>query len=114
MKNIKKSPFEILGLLDNFSNDDIKSRYLELIRKNPPEKNPEMFMKIREAYELIIKPDLMPNSFPMYFKPLSLFENKKNEEDFELTRGVLKEIFETPFSPEFELKELFKPMKFRS
>ena len=45
--------FFILGLTPTANDDSIRRRYLELVRRYPPEKNPERFQKITAAYENI-------------------------------------------------------------
>lgn len=43
--------YEILGLQPGASEKEIKSAYFKLVRKYSPEKDPEMFQKVRMAYE---------------------------------------------------------------
>ncbi|MCD6224550.1 MAG: DnaJ domain-containing protein [Deltaproteobacteria bacterium] len=42
-----------LGLSPDVSDDDIRKSYLNLVKKNTPEKNPDRFRQITEAYEKI-------------------------------------------------------------
>jgi len=35
------------------SDEEIRTNYLRLVKENTPEKNPEMFQKITEAYEAV-------------------------------------------------------------
>jgi curved DNA-binding protein CbpA len=42
-----------LDLLLDASNEEIRNKYIELVKKYTPEKNPERFQKITEAYEAI-------------------------------------------------------------
>jgi curved DNA-binding protein CbpA len=44
-------PFQTLGLAPDADDDAIRRRYLELVRENPPERAPEKFAAIRDAYE---------------------------------------------------------------
>lgn len=44
-------PYEILGLDDDADDEAIRRRYLELVKKFPPEQNPEKFAAVRAAYE---------------------------------------------------------------
>ncbi len=48
---IKKSPYQILGLHEDFEYKDIKRAYRRAIRANPPEQKPEEFAMISDAYE---------------------------------------------------------------
>ncbi len=42
-----------LGLLLDASDEDIRSSYLRLVKKHTPEKDPERFRQITEAYEAL-------------------------------------------------------------
>lgn len=44
-------PYQVLGLTFEASDEDIRRRYLELVRKHTPERDPERFSAIRAAYE---------------------------------------------------------------
>ena len=44
-------PYEILGLSADCDDETIRRRYLELVRQFPPEKSPEKFAQVRQAYE---------------------------------------------------------------
>ena len=44
-------PYEVLGLAADADDDTIRRRYLELVRQFPPEKNPERFAAVRQAFE---------------------------------------------------------------
>jgi preprotein translocase subunit Sec63 len=48
-----------LGLNPGCSETEIRQRYLELLRKFPPETNQEQFAKIHEAYENLKNPVAM-------------------------------------------------------
>jgi len=48
---LKRSPYEILGLEDNFTFKDIKKAYRKKIREFPPEQYSKEFMEISDAYE---------------------------------------------------------------
>jgi curved DNA-binding protein CbpA len=43
--------YTILGLPDDSDDDTIRRRYLELVRQFSPERHPERFAAIRQAYE---------------------------------------------------------------
>ena len=42
-----------LGLSPGASDTEIRKRYLQLVRENPPGRNPERFRKITAAYEAL-------------------------------------------------------------
>ena len=44
-------PFEVLGLPENAEASEVRARYLELIKRYPPERDPEQFQRIRAAFE---------------------------------------------------------------
>src|SRR3954447_8016653 len=44
-------PFHVLGVAADADDETIRRRYLELVRENPPERAPEKFTAIRQAYE---------------------------------------------------------------
>ena len=49
MKNL----YEVLNINKDSDEKEIKDRYMTLVRKYPPEKQPEKFAEIREAYEIL-------------------------------------------------------------
>jgi curved DNA-binding protein CbpA len=44
-------PYAVLGLPPDSDDDSIRRRYLELVRQFTPERHPEKFAAIRQAYE---------------------------------------------------------------
>ena len=53
MANEYQSCLATLGLADGASQAEIKKAYFRLVRVYPPEKEPELFQKIRHAYEVL-------------------------------------------------------------
>ncbi|MDR1485865.1 MAG: J domain-containing protein [Planctomycetaceae bacterium] len=51
--------YHTLGINPGCSETEIRRRYLELLRKFPPETNQEQFAKIHEAYENLKNPVAM-------------------------------------------------------
>ncbi len=49
-------PYEILGLARSSTDAEIRSRYLELVRQFPPERNADRFAEIRRAYDQLRDP----------------------------------------------------------
>ena len=47
------TPFELLEISDDASNEEIKKAYLTKVRAYPPEQAPEKFQQIRDAYEAV-------------------------------------------------------------
>ena len=48
-----KTPFDILGVAEDATDEAIKKAYLQKVRQYPPERAPEQFQKIRAAFEVI-------------------------------------------------------------
>jgi hypothetical protein len=46
-------PFVVLGVDENAGDDAIKQRYLALVRRHPPDREPDRFQVVRRAYEAI-------------------------------------------------------------
>lgn len=47
-------PYKALGVdSGNATDETIRKAYMEAIKKHPPDRDPEMFEKIRNAYDLI-------------------------------------------------------------
>jgi curved DNA-binding protein CbpA len=44
-------PYDVLELPADADDETIRNRYLELVRRFPPEQNPERFAAVRAAYE---------------------------------------------------------------
>lgn len=94
---LKQSPYEILGLKDDFSFKDIKKAYRKAIRTNPPEQNPQEFAKISDAYDMLTNENYFLNGMKDNVFTLSI--DKKIDDSVKLDNSVyLKKIFETPFT----------------
>jgi DnaJ domain len=50
------SAAEILGVAANASEDEVRSAYLEKVKQFPPDRSPEEFERIRDAYEKLRDP----------------------------------------------------------
>jgi hypothetical protein len=48
-----EDPYKVLGLTPGASADDISRAYRTLVRRYPPELNPERFGRIQQAHELL-------------------------------------------------------------
>jgi hypothetical protein len=49
-------PYRVLNLAEGASDQQIRARYLELVRQYPPESAPDRFAEIRAAYDEISNP----------------------------------------------------------
>jgi DnaJ-class molecular chaperone len=51
-----QTPNELFGLPSDADEAQIRNRYLELVREFPPDRAPERFAEIREAYDALRDP----------------------------------------------------------
>lgn len=51
MHSPTSDPFDVLGVPRNSTPDQLRARYLELVRQFPPDRDPERFAEIRQAYD---------------------------------------------------------------
>lgn len=49
-------PYEVLGLATNADEATIRQTYLDLVRRFPPDRDPEQFARVRAAYEALRDP----------------------------------------------------------
>ena len=47
------SPFAVLGIEETASDGEVRTAYLAAVRRAPPDRDPEGFRRIREAYEAV-------------------------------------------------------------
>ncbi len=55
----QENPFAVLGIEvagGRISDEELRARYTQLVKENPPERNPQAFRRIRRAYEDIRTP----------------------------------------------------------
>ena len=45
-----ETPYDILGISESATENEIRRAYLRMVRLSPPERDPEAFKRIREAY----------------------------------------------------------------
>ena len=48
-----KTPYTILAVPETANDKAVKKAYLEAVRQNPPDRQPDQFRRIRRAYEQI-------------------------------------------------------------
>lgn len=53
---IHVDPYETLGLPPSADEAEIRRKYLELVRQFPPDRAPEKFAAVREAYDALRDP----------------------------------------------------------
>jgi curved DNA-binding protein CbpA len=47
------NPFAVLGLEETADDEAVRAAYLDAVRTSPPDRDPEGFRRIREAYEAL-------------------------------------------------------------
>jgi curved DNA-binding protein CbpA len=52
-------PFTVLGVPREASEEQIRARYLELVKQHPPDREPEKFREVRAAFEAAKDPLLI-------------------------------------------------------
>ncbi|KEH98867.1 J domain-containing protein [Clostridium massiliodielmoense] len=72
--------YGILQIDDKARSIEIKKAYIKMLRQYPPEKSPEQFKKIREAYEILVDPILKAeyNAFMNYKDKIEEYRKKGN------------------------------------
>jgi hypothetical protein len=85
-------PFAILAVDEEADDDAVRAAYLQQVRNCPPERDPERFQEIRQAYESIAdvrsrlgvrlfhapKPDLLAMMAPVLQEGASVPPSEKN------------------------------------
>ena len=98
--------YETLGLNPDASPEEVKKAYFRLVRKYPPEKAPEQFQKIRQAYEALKDgPPAESEDFTLPEDPEALSclkegERRYRQEDYEYAaKQFLKALNAAPDNP---------------
>ncbi|MCZ6795860.1 MAG: J domain-containing protein [Planctomycetota bacterium] len=47
------NPYRVLGIGEGSDDEEIRASYLDLVRRFPPERDPQTFQRIRMAYEKV-------------------------------------------------------------
>ena len=53
---LNDDPKNVLGVTEDAEEEEIRTAYLEKIKQYPPDRSPEEFERIRDAYELLKDP----------------------------------------------------------
>jgi len=51
-----QSHYDLLGVTEDASQDEIKDAFFELVREHPPEQDPDAYQRLREAYDVLSDP----------------------------------------------------------
>ena len=52
----RDSPWEVLGVSPNATDEDVRAAYLAKVKAYPPDRMPAAFERIRDAYEVLRDP----------------------------------------------------------
>jgi curved DNA-binding protein CbpA len=104
-----QNPYTVLGIPRNASPEAVKKAYFSLIRKHPPEKDPQGFKLIRQAYDSLRDADKRSQTDLFLFSdPYGEFdvrEPEKSESSKEIDLNVavhsLSDLGRTDFSDDF-------------
>ncbi|HVQ76455.1 MAG TPA: DnaJ domain-containing protein [Candidatus Binatia bacterium] len=47
------NPFEVLGIDQTAGDEAVRAAYLAAVRRSPPDRDPEGFRRVREAYDAV-------------------------------------------------------------
>ena len=104
-----ENPYTVLGVPRNASPEAVKKAYFGLIRKHPPEKDPQGFKRIRLAYDSLRDADKRAQTDLFLFDdPYDEFdvhppEKNENQEEIDLSIAIymLSDLNRTDFSDDF-------------
>ncbi len=104
-----QNPYTVLGIPKNASPEAVKKAYFNLIRKHPPEKDPQGFKRIRLAYDSLRDADKRSQTDLFLFNdPYDEFsihkpENFEYQKEIDLNVAVysLSDLSRTDFSDDF-------------
>ncbi len=53
------NPFAVLGIEETADDEQVRAAYLAAVRRSPPDRDPEGFRRVREAYEHDLAADIL-------------------------------------------------------
>ncbi len=81
---LDQDPFEVLGVPQTASEAEIRARYLQLVRENPPDRAPEQFAAIRAAYDDVRDPVVRIHNL--------LFETRSKDSLDNISQDLLRDL----------------------
>ena len=104
-----QNPYTVLGIPRNASPEAVKKAYFSLIRKHPPEKDPQGFKRIRLAYDSLRDADKRSQTDMFLFNDpygeFNIHEPEKSEYQKEIDLNVavhsFSDLSRTDFSDDF-------------
>jgi curved DNA-binding protein CbpA len=77
-------PYQVLGLTRRATPEDIKKAYFAKVREYPPEREPELFKRIRAAYDALRTPEAKAATDLFMLHPPVPYEPYKRAPAFDL------------------------------
>jgi curved DNA-binding protein CbpA len=78
------NPYQVLAIPRSASGEDIKKAYFARVREYPPEREPEMFKRIRAAYDALRTPEARAATDLFLPHPPPAYEPSKQKPVFDL------------------------------
>lgn len=72
-------PYAILGVSQDASAEDIRNAYLDQVKAHPPDRSPEQFERVRDAYDLLRDPRKRARALFVAVDPLASFASLADE-----------------------------------
>lgn len=104
------NPYQVLGLPRQASAEDIKKAYFAKVREYPPEREQEMFKKVRAAYDSLRTPEArastdlfllhLPHPYEPYKRPPA-FDLGFHEEDRLILARAYSDLGRVDFRSDF-------------
>ncbi len=64
------NPLDTLGLQPGATPEEVRARYLQLVRENPPDREPERFRAINDAWKMLLDPLVQARTLLKQDRPL--------------------------------------------
>jgi DnaJ-domain-containing protein 1 len=64
-----EDPWAVLGLAPGADGEQIRAAYLKMVKEHPPDRSPERFERIRDAYELLRDPRRLSQRMLLWADP---------------------------------------------
>jgi len=97
-----KTPYQILGIMMDASESEIKAAYFAQVRQFPPERHPQQFKEIQTAYDCLRKPQQRMKTDFSLFRPTVELSETFWQQSFDVAvhrEDLLRLAFELLLSP---------------
>ncbi|ADV63701.1 heat shock protein DnaJ domain protein [Isosphaera pallida ATCC 43644] len=82
-------PYALLGLPPDADEPTIRARYLALTRAHPPDRDPERFAQIKQAYDLVRDPERRLRALLLEFETSDSLAALRRDVQIQLSRRRL-------------------------